>query len=154
MNNFWIVILVIFEIGQFADDCNALQHNLFYGNCVYDNNTMPIYTQLVTMDNLRPPTAVRPRRWYDYVLHPFRRHSTTPSPTSSPPSASFRHGNIINTTIVYPPHVSISSIVLLVKITYSVGSTKFDRKPLYKKESHFFPLIEFLGKHKFLVFLH
>lgn len=95
----------MFGVGQIADHCNALQHNLFYGNCAYDNNTMPIYTQVVTMENQRPPTAEKPRKWYDYILHPFGRRTTPPPP----PPPSFGHGSSLNTTIVYPPFVSISS---------------------------------------------
>lgn len=101
MKHLWIIILVIFGIGQIVEHCNALQHNLFYGNCAFDNNTMPIYTQVVSMENLRPPSAEKPRKWYDYILHPFGRRTTPP-----PQPPSFGHGSTINTTIVYPPLVS------------------------------------------------
>lgn len=100
MKHLWI-ILVSFGIGQIVNRCNALQHNLFYGDCAYDNNTMPIYTQLVSMENHRPP-AVRPtRKWYDLIVHPFRHHKTTP------PASSVVPGSTINTTVVYPPLVNI-----------------------------------------------
>lgn len=102
MKYLWIVILVIFGIGQISDHCNALQNNLFYGNCAIDNNTMQIYAQVVVMDNTPPPPSSpqKSRKWYDYILHPFQRRKAAPPPR-------FGHGNIINATITYPPFVSI-----------------------------------------------
>lgn len=124
MKHLWIVILVIFAIGQLADHCDALQNNLYYGNCAFDNNTLQVYTQVVVMDNQRQPIpssptpapAQKPRKWYDYILHPFQRRTTT-SPPPQPP-APFGQGNIINATVTYPPQVSSISQV----ITFFTGS--------------------------------
>lgn len=124
MKHLWI-LLAILIIGQSADRCDGLQNNLFYGNCAFDNNTMQIYTQVVVMDNVsspRPPLSPvqRPRKWYDYILHPFQRRK--PSSPSSPPSI-VGHGNIINTTITYPQIVSIffiSNIIFVVGFKFSI----------------------------------
>lgn len=124
MKHLWIA-LVIFIIGQSADRCDALQNNLFYGNCAFDNNTMQIYTQVVVMDNVlspRPPPspAQKSRKWYDYILHPFQRRKPTSPP--SPPS-TVGHGNIINTTITYPQIVSIFfiSIIFVVGFKFCIS---------------------------------
>ncbi|XP_055318189.1 uncharacterized protein LOC129576713 [Sitodiplosis mosellana] len=80
--------------------CNALQHNLFYGNCVLDNNTVPIYTQVVLMDNpYAVHTPAKPvRRWYDWFSKlSFRRKTTTT------PAPSIVSGKVINATVVFPP---------------------------------------------------
>jgi len=98
MRNFVVIFLCVISIYG----CNTLQHNLFYGNCAYDNNTIPMYTQVIIMDN---PTAVhtqsRPvRRWYDWFSNmSFRRKATTT--TTATPIVS---GKIINETVVFPPH--------------------------------------------------
>lgn len=97
--------LVIFLCAVTIYGYNALQHNLFYGNCARDNNTVPIYTQVVIMDN---PTAVytpsKPvRRWYDWFSFSRKSKTTTPAPILS--------GKVINTTVVFPPHVSIDLIL-------------------------------------------
>lgn len=115
MKHLWIVLLAIFGIGHIADYCNALQNNLYYGHCAFDNNTMQIYTQVVMMDNVPPSPpapastpAQKPRKWYDYILHPFKRRATT----TSPPPTSFGNRNIINATITFPPLVSSPNILI------------------------------------------
>lgn len=100
MKLFLRVILVLFGIGQIVDNCDAIRQNLFYGNCARDNNTMSIYTQVVNLNNNAPKPT---RKWYDYMVHPFRRHAR------SPPSSIGSRGTI-NATIDYPPPVSASCI--------------------------------------------
>lgn len=104
MTHVWIVLLM-FGIGQMSDHCNALQHNLFYGDCTFDNNTITIYTQVVKMDNLQLARAKKSRGWFGFIANPFRRRT--------PPPSSFGQGNAINTTVAYPPHVSIIFLQLL-----------------------------------------
>lgn len=100
-------LLVIFLCVVTIYGCNAIQHNLFYGNCAYDNNTIPMYTQVVLLDN---PTAVHTpskpaRRWYDWFSNPFRRRSKSSAKTTT--AVPIVSGKVINTTVVFPPHVSI-----------------------------------------------
>lgn len=114
MKHLWIVLLAILGFGHIADYCNALQNNLYYGNCAFDNNTMQIYTQVVVMDNTPPfpPATTSPapaqkqRKWYDYILHPFKRRAANTPPPAQP--TPFGHGIILNATITFPPLVSIS----------------------------------------------
>lgn len=96
MKNFWISLLVF--CGLTAYSSYAIQHNLFYGHCAYDNNTVPIYTQMIAMDNpsSNQVTSKPVRRWYDSFTSLFRQRTTTPAPI----------GNIINATVVFPPPVS------------------------------------------------
>lgn len=103
MRNLVVVLLLAVTIYG----CNAvIPHDLFYGNCAQDNNTVPIYTQVVIMDN---PTAVHAqpkpaRRWYDWFSRfSFRRKNTTTTTTAAPHVA----GKVINATVVFPPPVSI-----------------------------------------------
>lgn len=105
MKNAIIIVLLVILCGLTAYQTYALQHNLFYGNCAYDNNTVPIYTQLIHMDN--PSHVAKPvRRWYDFILrNPFRRHETTAAPKVPPKS--------VNTTIIFPPPVSFSHILFI-----------------------------------------
>lgn len=119
MRHLWIGLLAIFGIGQIADYCNALQNNLYYGNCRFDNNTMQIFTQVVVMDNppprpspSTPVPAQKTRKWYDYIFHPFKRSPTTTTP---PPTSSFGYGNIVNSTITFPPLVSASNQFIFTK---------------------------------------
>lgn len=96
-------MLIFFLIcGAFiVYESHALQHNLFYGNCAHDNDTIPIYTQEVIMDN---PAAVHipakpAKKWYSWFSNiSFRRHATIPKPIFT--------GKTINTTIIFPPVVS------------------------------------------------
>lgn len=95
MKNLFILLLVT-VFGS-----HALQHNLFYGSCVYDNNTVPIYTQVISLDNPHPIVATTPkptRGWFNWLPNlSFRRRSPSPPVTQ---------GTVINTTVVFPPAVS------------------------------------------------
>lgn len=100
MKNIWISLLVF--CGLTAYSSYAIQHNLFYGHCTYDNSTIPIYTQVIAMDN--PSTnqvESKPvqKRWYDFLTSPFHRSATTtPAPIVN--------RNVINSTVVFPLAVS------------------------------------------------
>lgn len=106
MRNF--LVSLMFSCWLTIYDASAVQHNLFYGNCVYDNNTVPIYKQVVIMEN---PSAVhvpsKPiRRWYDWFSNiPLRRRAITSAPIVS--------GKVIDATVVYPPHVSLMHHLIL-----------------------------------------
>lgn len=93
-------LLVVFLCAITIYGCHTYQHNLYYGNCANDNDTVPIYTQVIIMDN---PDAVRTpsrpsRRWFD-IFSLRRRATTTPAPIFS--------GKVINATVTFPPTVSI-----------------------------------------------
>lgn len=99
MKNLVVLFLCIVTIYGFQPRHPA-KHNFSYGNCVKDNNTVPIYTQVVFMDNPHVvPTPSKPpqRHWYDFFS--FRRKATTAAPIASV--------QIINATVVFPPRVSI-----------------------------------------------
>lgn len=74
-------------------------HNLYYGYCTRDNNTLPIFTQVIIMENHEigevPPKATSTSgRLFGWI----------------PKFSSRQHSKLnkkrINTTIVYPPCVS------------------------------------------------
>lgn len=95
---FSIICCVIVVYGS-----QPVQHNLFYGSCAPDNETIPIYTQVIIMDNSNDVHAVaKPtRKWYNWfsnISFGHRRTTTTAAPNTS--------GKVINATVVFPPLVS------------------------------------------------
>lgn len=99
MDNIWISCLVI--CGLTAYSSFAFQHNLLYGQCSNDNNTILIYTQNIAMENSNASQIVpKPnKKWYHFFTSPFRGSESTKSSLNTTM-------NVINTTVEFPPAVS------------------------------------------------
>lgn len=99
MKDIFVVLLICSGLTIYC--ANAHEHNLFYGNCVHDNRTIQIYSQVIMMDN--PYTnnnQPKPRKWYDWFSNISfgRKSTTTPSPNLT--------RKVINATVQFPPAVS------------------------------------------------
>lgn len=98
------IVLLLLCIALENQCTLAQQHNLYFGNCIYDNNTMPIYSHVISMENHRHvrfnPKPVR-GFFKKYFTDVFRRPKTT---TTTP--APILTGEILKTTVVFPPNVS------------------------------------------------
>lgn len=97
MKNLFVLLLVCVAICY----SRALEHNLFYGNCVHDDQTIQLYSQIVMMNNSNTIQNSKSRKWYDWFS--FNR-KTTPSPRFS--------RKVINATIQFPPAVSRFHLII------------------------------------------
>lgn len=99
MKNLLVFSLIYCAI--FVYGLEPVQHNLFYGSCAHDNDTVPIYTQVIVMDNPGGAHAPKPTRWFDWFKNlSFRKKHAENG------AAAGAAGHIINTTVVFPPVVS------------------------------------------------
>lgn len=117
MKNIFVILLVCVSFSC----SHALEHNLFYGNCVHDDQTIQLYSQVIMMNNSNTIQNSKPRKWYDWFS--FNR-KPTPSPRFS--------RKVINATIQFPPAVSRFHLNLLTKLIFFFNLKFF---------VHFFQLI-------------